>query len=151
GRELLRKQLAHRGVTLSAGALATVLAALAAPTALPAAVLRNTVRASRQAATGKAVADFVSPPGTALAEGEKVMLLARAKSVVALLVTLAVLTAGVCVRPLLSANNPASPLTLPSPPSDGGEGRVRGEDREAKPQARNRDSKVEEEKRVPTD
>ncbi|MBI1915117.1 MAG: RNA polymerase sigma factor, partial [Planctomycetes bacterium] len=118
GRELLRKQLVRRGVTLSASALATFLAASTASAALPAVVLHNTVRASLQAATGKAITSTVSPRVAALMEGTtKVMVMTKTKSVVALLVTVAVLaTAGVCARQPLSAINQGSPLTLPSPP-----------------------------------
>src|SRR5262249_42202157 len=107
GRELLRKQLARRGVTLSTGALATFLAASAAPTALPAAVLRDIVRASLQTAPGQAAAGIVSPRVAALAEGvTNAVGMTKAKSVVALLVTVAVLAgAGVCARQALSANN----------------------------------------------
>ena len=56
GRELLRKHLAGRGVTLSAGALATFLAASAAA-ALPAAVLHRTTRTTLAALAGKTITD----------------------------------------------------------------------------------------------
>jgi RNA polymerase sigma factor (sigma-70 family) len=136
GRELLRQQLARCGVPLSAGALATFLAASAAPAALPVAVLGDIVRASLQTAPGKAAAGIVSRRVTALMEGAtKVMMLTRAKSVVALVVTLTILaTAAVCARQSFSANNSAA-----------------GEEAGAKPQARDLDPKADREKQVPSD
>jgi RNA polymerase sigma factor (sigma-70 family) len=109
GRELLRKGLARRGVPLSAGALATFLAAGAATAALPAAVSRGTVRASLRAVAGEATAGVVSPRVAALVEGAtKAMVMTRAKSVVALVVALGLLAAGagVGVREAVSAKGP---------------------------------------------
>src|SRR5262249_14430920 len=94
GGELLRQQLARRGVSFSAGALATFLTASAASAALPAAVLCGIVRTSLGAATGTAAVGSISPRVAALTEGvTKAMLLTRAKSIVALFVVLAVLAA----------------------------------------------------------
>jgi RNA polymerase sigma factor (sigma-70 family) len=111
GRELLRKELAARGVPLSVGAFATFLAASAAPAALPAAVLRTTVTASLQAAMGEAVANIVSPRIAALVEGaSKAMVMTKGKAILALVVVLgmAAAGAGICARQTLSGRNVAA-------------------------------------------
>jgi RNA polymerase sigma factor (sigma-70 family) len=135
GRELLRKQLAWRGVTLSAGAFATLLAAGPAPAAVPAAVLHGTARVALQASTGKALAGLVSPRVAALvAEATKAMMMTKAKAVVALAVALSIAVgAGVFAHQARSANNPAT-----------------AEESAPKPQAENRGPQAEE-KQAQTD
>jgi RNA polymerase sigma factor (sigma-70 family) len=132
GRELLRKQLAARGVTLSAGALATILAAGTASAALPAGVLRSTLRASLQAATGKAITGAVSPRALALLEGAtRAMAMTKAKAMAALVVILSVLAAGagVCARQALLGKNSAAEEERASQAKGGGNPKAEGENR----------------------
>jgi RNA polymerase sigma factor (sigma-70 family) len=67
-RDMLRKRLARRGLTLSAAALATALTAQPAA-ALPGALLTSTLKAGLDYAAGTAAAGNVSARAAALAEG----------------------------------------------------------------------------------
>src|SRR5207253_2067135 len=69
GRELLRRKLERRGITLAVGALAASLAEMAAAAPMPALLTIKTVKAAAVAAAGKAVAGgYLSARALALAE-----------------------------------------------------------------------------------
>jgi Sigma-70, region 4 len=69
GRELLRKQLGRRGITLSAAVLKKALCEKAAGAPVPLRLMINTVKAAMAIAAGKAVAaGLVSARALALAE-----------------------------------------------------------------------------------
>jgi RNA polymerase sigma factor (sigma-70 family) len=68
-RTLLRQRLTRRGLVLSAGVLATALAAEASAAPVPALLLLSTTRAASLVAAGKTAAAAVSPQAAALAEG----------------------------------------------------------------------------------
>jgi RNA polymerase sigma factor (sigma-70 family) len=134
-RQLLRHRLARRGLTLSAGALATALAGSAAAAALPASLLQTTFTAAlRFAANGAAE---VSPHITQLiGRGPLTMIGSKLKITTALLlaVSLAALGAGVLThkaqadrsgepramasegrRPLFSVSRPRRKENTPEP------------------------------------
>src|SRR5262249_52961598 len=80
GRKLLRAGLERRGLALSAGGLAALLAAGVADAALPTALVRPTLRAAAQVAAGETAANVVSV-GAAhlLEEGLRMMSVTRFK------------------------------------------------------------------------
>jgi RNA polymerase sigma factor (sigma-70 family) len=92
-RERLRSRLTRRGLALSAGLAATLLALNSAPAAVPAPLVRSTVEAATLVAAGKAAAGAVPARVAALTEG-----VLRAMSVtrfrIAAAVLLAVVLAG---------------------------------------------------------
>jgi RNA polymerase sigma factor (sigma-70 family) len=95
GRELLRKRLLRHGLTLSAGALGTVLAASAATAAVPVTLLKSTLQAALLVAAGKAAAGAVAAPIAALTEGAvHAMFVNKMKVVFAGVLILALLGAG---------------------------------------------------------
>ncbi len=102
-RELLRRRLERRGVTVAGTALAAVL--FADPAALPAALVQSTVKASLLFAAGNGAAGAVSDHVTVLAEGVmKAMFLSKAKAVSAVLALACLLASGgVVTRNLLLA------------------------------------------------
>ena len=80
-RQLLAKRLTRRGFAVSAGMLAVVLAQLAAPASVPAALLMSTFKAA-SVFTVAQTAGMVSTPALTLAEGVlKSMLFAKLKAV----------------------------------------------------------------------
>jgi RNA polymerase sigma factor (sigma-70 family) len=68
-RKLLRRRLLRRGVTLSVGMLAGLLAQNSLAAATPTALLHSTIRAGVLAAAGASAAGFVSTTATTLAQG----------------------------------------------------------------------------------
>jgi RNA polymerase sigma factor (sigma-70 family) len=68
-RELLRKRLTRRGVTLTAGVLAGALAPCATSTAVPVALVNSTVRSAMLIAAGPVATAGVSLPVAALTKG----------------------------------------------------------------------------------
>jgi RNA polymerase sigma factor (sigma-70 family) len=96
GRELLRRRLTRRGVSLSAGLLATSLTGAAATASLRAALVQATVHAAVLfAADAEAVAGVLSPNVVALTEGALHMLgTSRLRVLWAALVVLAVVGPG---------------------------------------------------------
>jgi RNA polymerase sigma factor (sigma-70 family) len=93
-REMLRVRLSRRGLALSGGLLATMLAE-SARAAVPAALVQSSVRAALLSATGQALAGTVSAEAASLAEGVfETMLLTKVKVWMVLLVTLTALAAG---------------------------------------------------------
>jgi RNA polymerase sigma factor (sigma-70 family) len=86
-RDLLRARLARRGVALSAGLLAAVLAERAAAAAVPRGLVHAAVQTTVLAAAGKALA-----PAASLAEGVlKAMFVAKVKIAILVLLTLGAL------------------------------------------------------------
>jgi hypothetical protein len=80
GRRLLRDRLARRGLALSAGALATVLAAGPAEAGAPAALANPTIQAALRFATGEPAAAVVSGPvGQLIREGLQTMVFNQLK------------------------------------------------------------------------
>jgi RNA polymerase sigma factor (sigma-70 family) len=95
GRAMLAKQLSRRGVVLSAGSLAGV---LAPPAAAPAAMVSSTIEAATLFAVGPAGA--ISPAVAALTEGVlKAMLLAKLKTATLVVLVIALLGAGAVLTP----------------------------------------------------
>lgn len=93
-RELLRDRLAGRGIALSAGGVALVLAEDAAA-AVPAALVKSTVVAATSYAAGKMAQGLVSAQAIALAEGMRnTMMTIQMKLAAAVLLAVAVLGAG---------------------------------------------------------
>jgi RNA polymerase sigma factor (sigma-70 family) len=112
-RALLAKRLTARGVTLSAGALAAVLAHNAASAAVPYAVVSGAIRAAALVAAGRAAAAGpVSVKAVALTEGVlRAMLMSKLKAVVAVVLVLGFLMTGataLCRRTAAARDNPAA-------------------------------------------
>jgi RNA polymerase sigma factor (sigma-70 family) len=111
GRTLLAKQMSHRGVTLSGGALAVLLAREAAAARVPAAVTFATVKAAGLFATGKAAA-----PGVLSAEVEsltqgvlKAMLMTKIKTALGVCLAVGFLVLGsACGYRALAADKAAA-------------------------------------------
>jgi RNA polymerase sigma factor (sigma-70 family) len=95
-RAMLAKRLAQRGVTLSGGALAAVLAHQAASAGVPYAVVNATIKAATLFAAGHGAATgMISVKVAALTEGVlKTMLIAKVKTVVGMLLAVAVIAFG---------------------------------------------------------
>jgi RNA polymerase sigma factor (sigma-70 family) len=111
-RKMLANRLARRGVTLSAGALAAVLAHNAACACVPPSVVSSTIQAASLLAAGEAAASVISANAAALTEGVlKTMLLHQIKSVVAVFLVLAAVGIGV------SGVLPRSRAQVPPPDS----------------------------------
>jgi protocatechuate 3,4-dioxygenase beta subunit len=95
GRALLRKQLTSRGLTLSAGGLATLLLANAAPAAAPGPLVKATLQAALPFATGQSAAAVCSTSVAGLVEGGlKSMLLTKIKSALLVLLAAGLLAGG---------------------------------------------------------
>jgi RNA polymerase sigma factor (sigma-70 family) len=93
-RDLLRKRLTRRGLTLSSGLLVTLLSQKALTAAMPVA-WRDSLKAALPFAAGKAVAGAVSGPVALLTEGVlQAMFLSRLRRVAVVLLTLALLGTG---------------------------------------------------------
>jgi RNA polymerase sigma factor (sigma-70 family) len=130
GRRLLRRRLASRGLALSAGALATALAANAAPAAVPATLLYPTLRSALHFAAGTKATALVAPSVAALVEsGLKAMFATKLKLITVLLLMLGLLTAAgfgmhQAVASIAGTGEPVKPATpfaeAPTPPA--GEG-----------------------------
>jgi RNA polymerase sigma factor (sigma-70 family) len=85
-RTLLARRLARRGVVLSSGALAALLAQKAASAGVPTSVLSATIKAADLFAAGQAAAGVISVKVAALTEGVlKTMLLTKLKTAMAVL------------------------------------------------------------------
>jgi RNA polymerase sigma factor (sigma-70 family) len=96
GRELLRKNLTRRGLTLSAPALLTLLGNEAAPAAVSLATITAVVRAGLRFAAGQSVAGAVPFKAVTLARGVlQTMTLSRFKSGALLLLATALMGLGV--------------------------------------------------------
>jgi RNA polymerase sigma factor (sigma-70 family) len=112
-RAALAKRLARRGVALSGGALAAVLVQNVASAGVPDAVVSSTISAAECFAAGQAAATGpVSAEVAALAEGVlKAMVVSKLKLVVAVLLVLCSLVAGITFfsGPLASAQDGQPP------------------------------------------
>ncbi|HXG10763.1 MAG TPA: sigma-70 family RNA polymerase sigma factor [Gemmataceae bacterium] len=108
-RQLLRRRLARRGLTLSTAALVGALSPGTASASVPAPLMTNTVKAAMRIAAGQATA--VSASVAALTEGVlKTMFLIRLKIVTAICLTAGLLVGGVGVlthRALADKSAPA--------------------------------------------
>jgi RNA polymerase sigma factor (sigma-70 family) len=94
GRVMLAKRLARHGLQLSGGALATLLARNVASTTVPISEVSSTIKSASLVLAGNA-AGAISVEVAALTEGAlKAMLLAKLKSVIAVLVGVAMLGFG---------------------------------------------------------
>jgi hypothetical protein len=117
GRALLARRLAQRGVAVSSGSLAAVLAQNAAPACVSETLLHSTARAASLLAAGTGVATAViSARVAALTEGVvRAMFLAKVKSVTcALVLTVLVGLGGVALVPG-SGHLPAAGAAAPAP------------------------------------
>jgi RNA polymerase sigma factor (sigma-70 family) len=111
GRSLLASRLARRGLTLSGGVIAAVLAQDAAAAGVPPALAASTAEAARlYSAGGTAAAGAISAPVAALTEGVlKIMSPIRLKSAVAALLAVVVAAgAGIVLFPA-RADQPPQP------------------------------------------
>jgi RNA polymerase sigma factor (sigma-70 family) len=111
-RTMLAKRLTGRGVTLSGGALAAVLAQNAASAVVPDSVVTSTICAAGFVAAGRAA---VTGPGSvkaaALSEGVlKAMMLSKLRSVVAVVLVLGFLVAGATVLSCRTAAQDRPPV-----------------------------------------
>jgi RNA polymerase sigma factor (sigma-70 family) len=115
-RELLRTRLARRGVTLSLGALGTLLAEQTA-SAVPTPLVDSTLKAAALVAAGQVTtAGALSAPVVSLMEGVlHAMYMSKVKSVGILLLAVCVLGAGVGLvnYPRLAAQQPAGKTAVP--------------------------------------
>jgi RNA polymerase sigma factor (sigma-70 family) len=94
-RAMLAKRLVRRGVSLSGGALAAVLAQNVASAGLPGSVVSTTISAASGFAAGQAAAGPVSVKVAALAEGVlRAMMMSKLKAVVAIVLLLGFLVTG---------------------------------------------------------
>jgi RNA polymerase sigma factor (sigma-70 family) len=94
-RALLRKRLAHRGLTLSAGLLATLLALDSWATAVPGALVNSSRHAAAAITAGQSWAVVVPEPILTLTKGVvKTMLLTRLTTLAAVLLMLGIAGAG---------------------------------------------------------
>jgi RNA polymerase sigma factor (sigma-70 family) len=94
-RERLRRRLTHRGVALSGGALAEVLAQNAASAAPPTALVISTIEAATRFAAGGTAVGVISAQAAALMEGVmKAMFLTKLKIATMFLLTVAIVGAG---------------------------------------------------------
>ncbi len=124
GRRLLARRLTRRGVTLSAGSLAVVLAPNAACASVARALVVSTGKAATRFASGPAAAaDAIPARVAALTEGVlKSMLLKRIQIALLLVLVLGVFVGGVVLRDQPSAvADPAPPQVRadrPEPPPD---------------------------------
>ncbi len=107
-RDLLRSRLRRRGITLSSGALAVVLATNAAQAVAPTSLVVSTVEAALVGAAGKATsAGLISAQAAALTEGVlQAMLMTKLKIAAVLLLSVGVIAtgAGVITHQVLAAN-----------------------------------------------
>jgi uncharacterized protein (TIGR03067 family) len=95
GRSLLARRLARRGLTMSGGVIATVIAEKAALAHVPMPLMTSTIQAASLFAAGHAAASVVGARPAALIEGAlRTMLLTRLKITAAVLVLLAVIGLG---------------------------------------------------------
>jgi RNA polymerase sigma factor (sigma-70 family) len=113
GRNLLAEKLRRRGLTLTGAALAALLAGGSASAAVPAALVASTARAASLLAAGEAL-----PAGVAaLTEGVlKMMLLNRLRSVVALLVLVALAGGAGLLSVVAAGGRPEKAGAAPRPP-----------------------------------
>ena len=124
-RTMLAKRLAQRGVTLSGGALAAVLAQNVASAVVPLSLVLNTIGAATGVAAGQAVAaGVISVEVATLTEGVlKAMLMSKLKILAVLVVTLCVLGTGAGVfayrtlatEPQAAKQNPAPNTNAKAP------------------------------------
>jgi len=92
-REILRRRLTRKGVTLSAGAMVAVLCQEIAPASVPSALSATAAKAAGLLAAGKTAAGLVSANAAALARGvSKAMFIAKMKLAIILTVGLVLVT-----------------------------------------------------------
>jgi RNA polymerase sigma factor (sigma-70 family) len=112
GRELLRRRLARRGLTLAA-MLAGVTLTSELQAALPTVVVRATSRAALQILAGQATADAVSANVTALIQGAvQTMFVTKLKITISLMLLVGILTTGFIA---LAQNLPVTAQALAAP------------------------------------
>ncbi len=115
-RSMLAKRLARRGVGLSDGPLAAVLAQHAVSTNVPTSVMDSTIKAASLLAAGKVAATgAISAKVASLAEGVlKTMFLSKLKAVVAVVLVLGFFVTGATV---LTYRTVAAQSATPAPPT----------------------------------
>jgi RNA polymerase sigma factor (sigma-70 family) len=112
-RKLLRDRLTRRGLTLSAGALATVLAATSSEAALPARLFQATFRAGLQIAVTETAVGGVSIQTAALVKGGlQTMTKTKGKIGIALVLLLGLVATGAVVLAHSAGPAPKTPVTL---------------------------------------
>jgi RNA polymerase sigma factor (sigma-70 family) len=116
-RAMLAKRLAQRGVTLSGGALAALLAENAASASVPISLVHSTVKAATLVAAGQSLAAAaVSAKVATLTEGVlRAMLLAKLKIVTAGVVVFAVIGVGAVQVPFRAAEAGQAKANSPEP------------------------------------
>jgi RNA polymerase sigma factor (sigma-70 family) len=129
-RELLRKRLTRRGVSLSVGALTAALQPSASSAAVPAVLMDSTVRAAMLVAAGPVAVAGVSTPVAALTKGVlQTMFLTRLATVSSIVVGVSLLgtTAALVAHRTLAAgpepaalarSEPPAPSFVPLPPDE---------------------------------
>jgi RNA polymerase sigma factor (sigma-70 family) len=121
-RELLRRRLTRRGVTLSATALATVLSPGAVSAAVPLPLIVSTSKAALALAAGQAAAaGVVSASVAALMEGVvKAMFLTKVKVVALMMLAATIVGGGAVAYGVMAANQLIGPAKEP-PKTDPGQ------------------------------
>jgi len=108
-REILRRQLGRRGLTLSAVLLASLLGESCAEAAVPPMLVEATVKAALAYAAGPVATGLISPVATALADGTLSSLSASKLKVAALLLLATLVCGGGAAGVLLSASKQEPP------------------------------------------
>ncbi len=122
-RELLRRRLTRRGLTLSAAALAVLAAErAAAAAAAPAAVIQTTLKAALLFAAGKAVGGAASAQAVAWTQGMlRSLFMSKMKMLAATLLLLAAVGGGVGYLTTLKAAPPRPDAPAAPPPAGKGD------------------------------
>jgi len=122
-RTILARRLTDRGITLSSGSLAVVLAQNAASAAAPDSVVSSALRAAIVFAAGRSAAGGISPAVAALAGGVlKAMRMSKLKSVVAGVLLLGFIVTGATIL----AQGPVAPPVPSAVPVIGAGGLAHG-------------------------
>lgn len=113
-RRQLAKRLTRRGLTLSAGAVATILSQSAASAWVPHSLVVSTIKAATSLAAGSAATGLVSTSVVALAEGTmKAMFMTKVKTLTAV-----VLAGLLAMSALLISPTVAKPVLIPQEKKD---------------------------------
>jgi RNA polymerase sigma factor (sigma-70 family) len=121
-RKMLAKQLAHRGVVLSGGALAVLLSQQAASAGVPSSLVSSTIKAVTLVAAGTTASAAISVQVVALTEGVlKTMFFAKLKGVLVLLGVTILCSAMGLIYQTQAADQPGKKLPANTTPPTGNE------------------------------
>jgi RNA polymerase sigma factor (sigma-70 family) len=136
-RERLRARLARRGVTVSAGALASALAQHAGATDVPTALTTSTLETVlTQLGKAGTAAGALATPAVLLAEGViHAMIVTKLQTVLVLLLALGLLGTGAGLAAWEAGEKPGPTKTAPAPPAQADKDAKQEADPKAKPEA----------------